>query len=108
MSETSAALSLQAVQDALADLHSRWQIRHPSEGDAKASALTCSLKFHDFRQAFGFMTEVAMLAEKADHHPEWFNVYSRVDITLTTHDAAGISEKDLVLAQAIDQVLSNR
>jgi 4a-hydroxytetrahydrobiopterin dehydratase len=59
-------------------------------------------KFADFTQAFGFMARVALLAEKADHHPEWSNVYNRVDIRLTTHDAGGISARDFALAKAID------
>lgn len=59
-------------------------------------------KFADFTHAFGFMARVALLAEKADHHPEWSNVYNRVDIRLTTHDAGGISARDFALAKAID------
>lgn len=59
-------------------------------------------KFGDFTQAFGFMARVALLAEKADHHPEWSNVYNKVDIRLTTHDAGGISARDFALARAID------
>ena len=62
-----------------------------------------SFKFKNFGEAFGFMSRVALLAEKADHHPEWFNVYNKVDITLTTHDAGGISEKDFALAKEIDK-----
>ena len=58
--------------------------------------------FADFRTAFGFMTQVALAAEKADHHPEWFNVYNRVDMRLTTHDAAGLSERDFALAAVAD------
>ena len=58
--------------------------------------------FADFRAAFGFMTQVALAAEKADHHPEWFNVYNRVDIRLTTHDAGGLSERDFALAAVAD------
>jgi 4a-hydroxytetrahydrobiopterin dehydratase len=58
--------------------------------------------FTDFNAAFGFMTRVAIMAEKADHHPEWSNVYNRVDITLTTHDAGGLSRRDIDLARAID------
>lgn len=59
-------------------------------------------KFADFTQAFGFMARVALLAEKADHHPEWSNVYNKVAIRLTTHDAGGISARDVALARAID------
>ncbi len=58
--------------------------------------------FADFGQAFGFMAQVALLAEKADHHPEWSNVWNRVDILLTTHDAGGLSARDVALARQID------
>ena len=61
--------------------------------------------FADFVQAFGFMTQVALLAEKADHHPEWSNVYNRVDILLTTHDAGGLSMRDIDMARAIDRIV---
>jgi len=60
------------------------------------------LRFESFVQAFSFMTGVALVAEAMDHHPEWFNVYSRVTIALTTHDAGGISAKDFKLAAAVD------
>ncbi len=59
-------------------------------------------KFADFAHAFAFMARVALLAEKADHHPEWSNVYNRVDIRLTTHDAGGLTQRDIDLAHAID------
>ena len=59
-------------------------------------------KFADFTHAFAFMTRVALLAEKADHHPEWSNVYNRVEVRLTTHDAPGITQRDVDLANAID------
>ena len=59
-------------------------------------------KFADFVAAFAFMSRVALLAEKADHHPEWSNVYNRVEIRLTTHDAGGLSTRDFALAKAID------
>ena len=68
-------------------------------------AIQRSLTFADFNQAFGFMTRVALLAERADHHPEWRNVYNRVEIVLTTHDAGGLSQRDLALARAIDALL---
>jgi 4a-hydroxytetrahydrobiopterin dehydratase len=66
-----------------------------------------SFKFADFVDAFGFMARVALLAEKADHHPEWFNVYNRVDVALTTHDAGGLSARDVKLAQAIDRLVDD-
>ncbi len=63
-----------------------------------------SFRFRNFVEAFGFMTKVALLAEQADHHPEWFNVYNRVDILLTTHDADGLSARDVALAKAINKL----
>ena len=65
-------------------------------------AIQKSFKFADFNEAWGFMTRVALAAEKADHHPEWSNVYNRVEIVLSTHDAGGLSEKDIALAKVID------
>ena len=70
--------------------------------DADRDAIRRSFRFDDFAAAFGFMTSVALMAEKADHHPEWFNVYNRVDIVLTTHDAKGLSQRDVDLARKID------
>ena len=70
--------------------------------DRGGDAITKHWQFADFVEAFGFMARVAMLAEKADHHPEWSNVYNRVTITLTTHDAGGLSERDMTLAAQID------
>jgi len=58
--------------------------------------------FKDFNAAFGFMARVALMAEKMDHHPEWSNVYRTVDVTLSTHDAGGLTEKDIALAKAMD------
>jgi 4a-hydroxytetrahydrobiopterin dehydratase len=59
--------------------------------------------FADFNAAFGFMARVALTAEKLDHHPEWFNVYKTVDVTLSTHDAGGLTERDIRLAEAMDK-----
>lgn len=73
--------------------------------DEGRGAITRSFTFDDFSQAFAFMTQVALLAEKADHHPEWTNVWNRVDILLTTHDAGGLSERDIEMAQAIDALI---
>ncbi len=67
--------------------------------------LCISLSFKDFAAAWAFMSKVALMAERMDHHPEWFNVYNRVDISLVTHDAGGITEKDIALAQGINQLL---
>jgi len=71
---------------------------------ADGLAIERTFTFADFVEAFGFMTRVAILAEKADHHPEWFNVWNRVEITLTTHDAGGLSQRDVAMAKAIQQV----
>ncbi|VXC71982.1 4a-hydroxytetrahydrobiopterin dehydratase [Sphingomonas sp. AX6] len=73
--------------------------------DEARDAITRTFTFDDFSQAFAFMTQVALLAEKADHHPEWSNVYNRVDILLTTHDAGGLSERDIYMAQKIDALV---
>ena len=72
--------------------------------DEARDAITRSFAFADFSQAFAFMTRVALLAEKADHHPEWSNVWNRVEILLTTHDAGGLSHRDTDMAAAIDDL----
>ncbi|CAF3351125.1 unnamed protein product [Rotaria sp. Silwood1] len=69
-------------------------------------ALSKTFLFKNFNQAFGFMTRVALLAEKLDHHPEWFNVYNKVQVTLTTHDLNGLSTHDVQMAQFMDKCLS--
>lgn len=69
-------------------------------------ALFKEITFDDFNSAFGFMTRVAIMAEKIDHHPEWSNVYNKVNITLTTHDYAGLSSKDVELANFIDSMVN--
>ena len=65
-------------------------------------AIAKKFVFKDFNEAFGFMSRVALTAEKVDHHPEWFNVYKTVEVTLSTHDAGGVTEKDVALARAMD------
>lgn len=72
----------------------------------KDEKLYRKLSFENFVSAFGFMASVALVAEKMDHHPEWFNVYSTVEVFLTTHDAQGISARDVALAKAIDALAS--
>lgn len=71
----------------------------------KDNALRREFLFKNFIEAFGFMSQVALLAERADHHPEWSNVYRKVDIALTTHDCDGVSQRDFSLAQKIDTLL---
>jgi len=67
-------------------------------------AITKKFVFKDFNEAFGFMTRAALVAEKMDHHPEWFNVYKTVDVTLSTHDAGGLTELDVKLAEAMNKL----
>lgn len=73
--------------------------------DGERDAIRRTFSFKDFVEAFGFMSKVALLAERADHHPEWSNVYNRVEILLTTHDAGGLSRRDIALAEAIDRLI---
>ncbi|WP_182466748.1 4a-hydroxytetrahydrobiopterin dehydratase [Sphingomonas gilva] len=73
--------------------------------DEARDAILREFIFDDFNQAFGFMTQVALIAEKADHHPEWSNVYNRVTILLTTHDAGGLSPRDIEMAEAIEELV---
>ena len=93
-------LSQQGLESALQELNETvdkaWQL--------KEGKLHKASKFADFVAAFGFMSQVALLAEKADHHPEWFNVYNKVAISLTTHEAGGISTRDFALAAAIEKL----
>ena len=91
---TIARLSQAATDSLLTELPD-WSLRP----DGKA--ISRSFKFEDFNAAFGFMTRVALYADKHDHHPEWSNVYNKVEITLTTHDAGGLSARDAAMARAI-------
>lgn len=79
--------------------HPQWQGVHGRD------AITRDFAFADFNAAFGFMTRVALLAEAMNHHPEWFNVYNKVSITLSTHDAGGLTQNDTRLAAAIEALL---
>lgn len=88
-------LTPQAIKDSLATLG-------PWDHDAGRDAISREFTFVDFAQAFAFMTQIALAAEKRDHHPEWFNVYNTVRITLTTHDAAGLTLRDIELARYAD------
>ena len=74
---------------------------------AGRDAIARLFQFQDFSEAFAFMTRVALLAEKMDHHPEWFNVYNKIDVTLTTHDAGGVTDKDIAMARAIEGFAQN-
>jgi len=90
-------LSAAQLKNSLSTLKS-WRIV------ADGSAISRSFKFADFTEAFAFMTRVALAAEKMDHHPEWSNVYNKVEITLSTHDAGGLTANDIALATIIDKV----
>lgn len=86
-------------KDSFLKKHGEWQTCPDKD------AIKRNFQFKNFNEAFGFMTSVALMAEKMDHHPEWFNVYNRVEITLTTHDADGVSERDVKLAEFIETLL---
>ena len=90
-----AKLDAEARRQALAGLNG-W-----SEAEDR-EAISKTFRFKDFNAAFGFMARVALLAEKMDHHPEWFNVYNRVEVTLATHDAGGVTQKDVDMAAFMD------
>lgn len=73
---------------------------------AEPDGITRKFAFKDFNEAFGFITRVALIADKVDHHPEWSNVYNRVEIMLTTHDAGGLSQRDIDMAKAIGALVA--
>jgi 4a-hydroxytetrahydrobiopterin dehydratase len=86
------------------ELHKHLEIL--SDWSLRDGKLYRAIRFVNFSATFSFMTQVALIAEKADHHPEWFNVYNRLEIWLTTHDADGISQRDIDLATAINALLA--
>jgi 4a-hydroxytetrahydrobiopterin dehydratase len=93
-------LSGEARKSALARLKGWSEVKDVKDREA----ITKKFVFADFNQAFGFMTRAALVAEKLDHHPEWFNVYKNVEVTLSTHDAGGLTELDVKLAEAMDKL----
>lgn len=91
------------TKDALAgltDTHPHWALSDD------AQSISRTFKFGNFIEAFGFMASAAIIAEKMDHHPEWFNVYNRVEVTLTTHDSGGVTELDAELAKRMDALVA--
>jgi 4a-hydroxytetrahydrobiopterin dehydratase len=94
---TTAPLDAGAIQRHLADLEG-WH------HDGGAGVIRARFQFPDFNAAFGFMARVALVAEKMDHHPDWSNVYDRVEVALSTHDAGGVTEKDVALAKAMNRL----
>ena len=100
MEEGVARLSDAECHDALGDLNG-WDY------DEERRGLARTFRFSDFGEAFGFMTRVALDAEKADHHPDWTNVWNRVDILLTTHSEGGVTGRDVALARRIDAIAAS-
>lgn len=100
MKPSTTALSHSEINDALPSI-SAWTY------DEKRSAISRTFVFADFNAAFGFMSRVALYAEAHNHHPEWFNVWNRVDVTLTTHDVGGLSQRDVAMAHWMESVLSS-
>ncbi|MEZ5646165.1 MAG: 4a-hydroxytetrahydrobiopterin dehydratase [Burkholderiaceae bacterium] len=94
-------LDTQATRDQMADL-TEWTVAQ------EGGAIRRTFRFHDFAEAFGFMARMAIISEKMDHHPEWFNVYNRVEVTLTTHDAGGLSSRDFTWARQADAAYGQR
>ena len=94
-------LAANAARERVAEL-SDWRY------DELTGAISRKFAFADFAQAFGFMTEVALAAEKHNHHPDWSNVYNKVDVTWTTHDAGGLTDLDITLARACDAAFDRR
>lgn len=95
-------LTPEAQQQALEKLNAR----AASPWEIQAGKLTKRFRFRNFREAFAFMTQVALLAERLDHHPDWCNVYNRVHITLYTHSVGGLTQRDFQLAEAIEELVA--
>ncbi|ARN75519.1 4a-hydroxytetrahydrobiopterin dehydratase [Oceanicoccus sagamiensis] len=93
---------------ALSDTEVQARLESHNEWALQGSKLYRRLVFEDFVHAFGFMTQIAIVAEKIDHHPEWANVYRTVDIYLTTHEAGGVSERDFELLEKIEHLIGDR
>ena len=100
MKPSTTALSHNEINDALPSIGA-WTY------DEKRSAISRTVVFADFNAAFGFMSRVALYAEAHNHHPEWFNVWNRVEVTLTTHDVGGLSQRDVAMARWMDAVFSS-
>lgn len=98
------ALTADEIQSELKSLNDQAAVRWEIEADK----LHKTFQFSDFVKAFGFMSQVALIAERMNHHPEWFNVYRTVIVDLTTHDAGGLTVRDFKLARAMDQAANGR
>jgi len=100
MSNRPSKMALEEIQTVLASLEG-WAFT-----DGEVGAIKKTFHFKDFSEAWTFMSQAALLAEKMDHHPEWFNVYNRVEVTLTTHDAGGVTRLDIEMATAMNTFVS--
>ena len=95
-----------SVEELTQEERDSWMLALPEWSLAReGKAIERTFEFADFAEAFAFMTRIAIIAEKRDHHPEWFNVYNKVEITLTTHDAGGLSLRDVNMAKKIDKLV---
>lgn len=95
MNQTSARAISGAERSSIAERFPKWNFSDPVQPNQPRDALSRSFVFQDFAQAFAFMGHMAIISEAMNHHPEWFNVYNRVQVTLTTHDIGGLSDRDL-------------
>ena len=103
---TVARVKTREVQSALGGALAHWTLEpHPEGLEDQLGALRCKLRFDSFASAFAFMTQLAIVADKRDHHPELWNVYDRVHVGLSTHDAQGVSQRDIDMARAIERII---